>query len=185
MLQNSWSACRTVLETQTPNVHTKTKTETEPCSVHPVAAKPGSVTQNGGWPGVGDGSLADLWQHSTNSHQTSTGHRDVLQGVQHLLEVLASCGLRTMATPPVGPWDINESSTAGANLAATWLKVQKTQVESQPSMQYACQLFAKHWKTATCLPGFLVVFRWMCICLPDSNGGVINEDNHLMSLLRT
>ena len=100
-------------------------------------------------------------------------------------EVLASCGLRTMATPPVGPWDINESSTAGANLAATWLKVQKTQVESQPSMQYACQLFAKHWKTATCLPGFLVVFRWMCICLPDSNGGVINEDNHLMSLLRT
>ena len=151
----------------------------------PCSGKPGSVTQNGGWPGVGDGLLADLWQHSTNSHQTSTGHRDVLQGVQHLLEVLASCGLRTMTTP----WDhgisMNQALLVLGNLAATWLKVQKTQVESQPSMQYACQLFAKHWKTATCLPGFLVVFRWMCICLPDSNGGVINEDNHLMSLLRT
>ena len=122
-----------MLETQTPNVHTETKTETEPCSVHPVAAKPGSVTQNGGWPGpVGDGFLADLWQHSTNSHQTSTGHRDVLQGVQHLLEVLASCGLRTMTTP----WDINESSTAGAGESGGYL-VESTENPGGISTKYA------------------------------------------------
>jgi hypothetical protein len=106
------------------------------------------------------------------------------------------CSICLKSLPPADyepfqrhPWDhgisMNQALLVLGNLAATWLKVQKTQVESQPSMQYACQLFAKHWKTATCLPGFLVVFRWMCICLPDSNGGVINEDNHLMSLLRT
>lgn len=103
-----------------------------PCS----GKLPRSVTQNGGWPGVGNGLLADLWQHSTNSHQTATGHRDVLQGVQHLLEVLASCGLRTIPTPPVGPWDINESSTAGAGESGGYL-VESTENPGGISTKYA------------------------------------------------